>query len=493
MKSKSELEALYQREPVRLVDFDNVSGVLHLNGADSNLHTTSNQRMWLAKPDDDGWLDIRVQSSSGQMMLLHHVVITQAKTHHWGKGRSEVHSTDYHPNILIEDIRGLNDDHHVQCIFFRLQGLHYFFYYRHTEPLLGFSKSSEQVAALRGMRYLGTPNDDDLFAPDHVYVVHNYPRFLSVRVDDRTYEVGPGGQGGFGALNRLNHEIFPIASIAFDEPVDIETALDRIWEWRRLFSQMAMLPIGFEGISVRGSLEKLAPFGDVYLSNTHAPPSPFEGYHDLSPAYIPLNMWADREPLAAAMKKWLEIGDERRQFRVNLDRVIERMRSRIDAKDVVELAAAIDSLKDIGEKTKIPRTLLDSMANAARDAAIAAGAQIDLDRLKGVLGSLKQPSLAMKISALKEGCAGDISPSDVALISKAATHIRNISAHGNAMGDQMLPAIAPTIEALAALCARFDLESSGFPARSGANDRTIPCIRFKNAVRELGEIERAAT
>lgn len=479
------LEEKFKHAPVRLLDH-NASGVLRLRGRKSRLEVSSGSLIHIDQLEDNGWYDIRLRSSDGREILLHHAITVGSASHHWSSESDTAHTLTIFPNVVVDDIRGLSNGHRVQKILFRLHGLHNFFHYQHSESLQGYEATFEQIETLRSMRYV-PDREDGPFQPRGIYVIHEFPVLLNFRVGDRAYQVWSGGSFSGGSWDRIDARTYPVAEIAFDLPVSIETALDRVWEWRRLFAQMAMVQLPFEAISVRGTLEEQAPSANIYLPNLKRR-APTKGPHSLSARHLALNSWHDREKLGEAMRGWLERDHVRRRFRVGLDHVIERMERRIDPSDLIDLGSAVDSLTELVPAGTLPVGALDSMVSAAHSAARAAGARIDRERLAGLLGALQRPSLAKRFAGLASGISPPMSSNDAELLVRSATRIRHASAHGGAISDQLQPRIAPTIDALTALCVRFDLESCGFSSRSSADARTMSKIRFDEGLEQLRTI-----
>lgn len=381
------------------------------------------------------------------------------------------------PNIVVEDVRGLTNATQVQRISFRLRGLHNFFHYQYAEELRLSGATPEQREALRGLRH--SPERVRVFDPIDGYLVHRLPEILSFQVEDRTYRVGSAGQMSGGAWNRIDARMYPVATIDFPAPVPLDTALDRIWEWRRFFSQLAMLPLAFRGIAVQGSLEARAPSTNVYLPNLKHPKKA-TGHYALSAAYLPLNLWEDREMLSETMRAWLSRSTERRVFRSRLDRAIEHLDRRINPDDLLGLASAVEALPQQAANSALTPDVLDAMAIAAHN--VPGANTLERNRIRGLLGTLQHPSLASKLQSLGEGLPS-VSAADVALIARYTVSIRNVSAHGGALAEQTQPRVAPTIEALATLCAYYDLRASGLP--DSAISRLMPLKRYRSAMQEL--------
>jgi hypothetical protein len=483
----SVVEDKFRRTPVRVIDFDDTNGVLRLRGRKTKLHLSSETWVHPEQEDENGWFDLRVRAADGRELLLHHSLMLSSEIHHQ-EDETEAHSAAIFPNVVIDNINGLSPERRVQRIQFRLKGMHHFFHYQLAEALRGYQITSDQVETLRAMRY-SPERESNIFAPSQVYVVHEFPAFVNFRVEDRAYQVWSGGSFSGGNWDRIAARTYPVGEIAFDEPVTIETALDRIWEWRRFFTQMGMAHIPFEAISVSGSLDERAPSANLYLPNLKRRPKLAKGRYALSPRNLAFNFWADREQLGEAMRVWLGLDSERRGFRARLDQVIERMNTRTDTRDLVDLGSAVDSLNELSPVSVLPAGLLDSMVNAAHFASEQANAGIGRNRISGLLGSLQRPSLAMRFSNLGGFVTPALNRDEASLLARSATTIRNASAHGGAVSEQIQPRVSPTIEALTALCARFDLESCGIPSHSSANARTTTKIRFDEGMEQLRSLD----
>jgi hypothetical protein len=329
----------------------------------------------------------------------------------------------------------------------------------------------------------------DPFLPDRVYVMHNYPTYFGFKVGDRQYEVWSGGRESMGNIHCIRTEAYPVATITFDGVVELDAALERVWEWRTFFSEMALLPLAVHSVSVAGSVNDRATTADLYLPNLPSYANPSSGHYSLSPAQLPLNGWAERDALAEAMRRWLEHAEQRRTFRGKLYRVIESMNRRSDPNDLIELASATESLAEVSGKEAMPPAVLDAMTDAAHTAAKMAGAKMERQRIRGVIGSLQRPSLAARYEALGTQTKPPLPKRDAQLLARSATQIRHASAHGGVVDDQVQPRVLPTIQALAALAARFDLESCGIPSRTGAGVRAMTNRRFDDGIDMLRRIE----
>jgi hypothetical protein len=489
MDAFEQIERKFERYPVRLLDHEGASGVLRLEGGRSQLDVTSGSHLHFERSDEAGWFDVRLRGSDGRDLLLHHALTTSSGSHYWSEGSADAHVASIYPNIVVDDVRGLTSDGTVQIVQFQLKGLHNFFYYDFTESLRGFGATPDQVEALRSLRYK-SGDDDGPFAPREIYVVHDFPVLIDFRVEDRVYQVWQGGRFTHGSVVSVNATTYPVASIAFDHPVDIESALDRVWEWKRFYAQMAMSPLPLEAIAVCGSLDVKAPTANLYLPNIDQHPVEADGPNKLSPRHLALNFWKDRQALSDCMARWLVAENDRRRFRVRVDRVIERMNRRVDPNDLVEIGSAVDSLSALAANSPLPDGVLSKMVDAAHAVSEEGKAGIDRDRINGLLGGLRRPSLVKRFTGLGVGIDPPLEKKDADLLAKTAAQIRNASAHGGAISNQIQPRVAPAIEAITALCVRFDLETCGFPSRSSADARVMSKVRFDDGLDHLKSLER---
>lgn len=482
------LEAAFKRTPVRVSGAPDISGVLRLRGGKTSLRLSSSKFFHYDGSAEDGWFNLTVRSADGRELYLYHAITTASAQHHWGEGAEVAHTMTVYPNFVFDNVRGLDEDHRVRSIAFKMEGLEHFFSYRNTELLNAFDLSAAQNEALRSMRF-HADQEDGPFDPQEVYVVHRLPTYLDFAVADRRYRVWTSGRFTGGGMHRISAVTAPTAEIQFDAPMELDDALDRLWEWRRFFTQMALEQLPFRAITVRGSQGMKGPSANAYLPNSKRNPRTAKGIYELKPRRLALNSWAERQQLADAMKCWLEREDSRSTFRARLDRVIARMHKRVDPSDLLDLASAVDSLSELAAASPLPRDVLSRMAMSAFDAASSVEG-VTIERITGLLGGLQRPSLTTRFTALGTKLTPPLASTDAELLARASAKIRNASAHGGAMDDQSLPRVRPTIEAMTALCARFDLETCGVPARTAHDAQSVPKWRFEEAMQNLKLVQR---
>lgn len=481
MITVDEFDKIYHRLPVKILNYETTNGVLTLDGRRSVLTTSGESLHFNQRRNENGWFDLSIEGPDGKVIYLHNSIILSSIDHNLKGRENSLHSTEIYPNFVIDDIRGLDETLKVKRIIFRITDFINFFYYRYTEPLLGFDRSNEQISSLYAMRFEGR-DENELFNPQTVHVVHDYPSFLSVKVEDRTYEVYSGRRETFG-IHKMGYETLPTASITFDNPIEFDDAINHTFGWKRLFCQLAMMPLSIEETGVQSSNFDNGIVGNVYLTNSAHKKFDTKGYYSLSPREQPFNEWSDRNYLGEAHRDWLSRETQRRLFRISLDNVIEGLSERSDPSQLVTLCAAVESLEELGGPQTLPSTLITEMAAAAQAIAEAKNQLIPLERIQGLLGTLTRPSLAHKIKAL--GSKTTVKDADVSLICKAAVDARHRSAHGGNHSEQRTPILAPTIRALAALCAKFDLETCGFSASSTTAGNLMSGIWLRDAVQEL--------
>ena len=488
MLTFEEIEKKFAVSPVRLQGRD-VTGVLKVARDETAIDFISTKFLHF-EGGENGWFDLELTGPDGRGILVHNA-IRNGSGSHMAEGMSTAFHASVRPNVLVFDSAGLDAQYRVAAVVVRLEKLEHFFDYQYVELLSCHELPEATKSALKAMRY-GEEDDEtekDFFAPAHAYLIHEMNEILQFRLDDRLYKVWTGGRSGsMLSWHKASFEAFPFLGIYFDAPVSIDEALNRVWEWRGFFTQMAMCPLCPESIYFQRGHEVLSPMGSVYLPNSKRSGDYPPILHEPHPAYLPLNRWNEREALSAAMQKWLSCYDGRRAFRGRLGRVITEMNWRSDQTDLLELCAGIDSLAGLDTKTAFPKGTIRQMAESAQQAAKEREVTIGLDRLCGVLGGLQRRSLAEK---MKELCkrAGLATSSEIDILVKTAREIRDDIAHRGTASEQRNPLIAPVVEALAALCVAFHLHSAGVPPKRAANDFDSPWKRrFSHAMRELKQM-----
>lgn len=485
MLTFEQIEQKFAVSPVRLQGRE-VTGVLKVARGETAIDFISANFLHF-EGGENGWFDLELTGPDGGGIHIHNA-IRNGSGMYIEDGMSAAFHASVRPNVLVFDSAGLDAEHRVGAVVVRFEKLEHFFDYQYVEPLSCHELPKATISALKAMRYGegDGKNEKDFFAPAHVYLIHEMNEILQFQLDDRLYKVWTGGRSGsMLSWHNASFEVFPFLGIYFDAPVSIDEALNRVWEWRGFFTQMAMRPLCPESLYFQRDHEACSPMGSVYLPNSKRTGHYPAILHDLHPAKVPLNRWDEREALSAAMQKWLSCYDDRRAFRGRLERVIGEMNWRIDQTDLFELCAGIESLAELDTRTVFPKGAIKQMAKSAQQAANERNVNIGLDRLCGVLGGLQRRSLAEK---MKELCkrAGLATSSEIGLLVRTAREIRDDIAHRGTASEQRNPLIAPAVEALASLCVAFDLHDAGVPpTRAGNGINSLWKERFQQAITEL--------
>ncbi len=467
--------------PVTVVGKRAVQGILKLDGRKSRLELLST-KFFHFETDEKGWCDITLLGPKGLRITAHNAVFA-GTGQSWGRGRKPMHRASIFPNTLIMNSRGHNSKGKVAQISFSLTGFNDFFHYQYIEELDPFDLDDNAKTLLKNLRY-NNENRLDSFHLSHIYVCHRPKKVLTFKVDDRDYSIWGGlreGSGWHGIDLSIEHS----ATIRFKKPVLLDEALDRVYEWRQFFNQMAMVPLPIAAISISATNGKRAVIGDLYIPYLTEPKPIRKGLYGLSPAYLPLNRWEDRNKLAQCMKNWLKQAGNRRPFRARLDTVIEHMQEGTRQSDISELCSGIDSLAELGKKTKFPDDMIEKMAKAAFDSISVSVEAITLERVNGVLGQLQQRSLKEKMLELASLAIPENYKEDTQRIVNLAARMRQDAAHRGVVSEDLYSALQPVADALACLCVAYDLTQCGIPLFG--EDREISnCInRFFNSMMAL--------
>jgi hypothetical protein len=485
MKTFDELEKAHRNLTIGL-EKEGAMGVLALSGTKTTASLHSQKPLKL-KGDDRGWFDLRLDAPEVGDIFLHHALVTNTTTR---MGAPTAHETKIYPNVIAFGASAINADGSVAMVAFTLEKLSSFFDYQVFERLSLYKlgdKKLEELRALRKEQGGGDQDDHDFFAPTEVHLTHRVPRFLKFRVGQRIYEVFGAGRSQSGWAS-VKMESWPRAIIKFDTPVSIDTALDYVWEWRRYFESMAMEAMQPLEISVAGSKKSRAATAELYLPGLEPQPPSSETF-GFWKGHIPLRTWKERRALSAAMKAWLDKGEERRAFRAAINKVLRRHRRRVIVQDIVTLCGGIESLEEL----KVPNNEISSddvqaLTSGAYAVAASAGIKVTEQRLKGLLGMLRMQSLQGKMKLMADAVQSLAPSDDCDVIVKAAMRLRNAAAHGQEVSRMLSPDTAPTIEGLLALCVFFDLLTSGVSAVAKAGRLREA---FSEAVRELRQLAAA--
>ena len=176
----------------------------------------------------------------------------------------------------------------------------------------------------------------------------------------------------------------------------------------------------------------------------------------------PLDGWKERRILARVMQGWLSRQEERRTFRANLESVVLELNEVASLDHIVLLCAGIESLSEFDSVSPYSSEDIEVLVNGAATAAGAVGVEVDVRRLRGLLGSLRKENLPRRIRALGE-VIESLVPRDWENVVGPTQKIRNALAHGNRGLEQFMPKLSDTTRALAGMCVIWDQETSGLP------------------------------
>lgn len=130
------------------------------------------------------------------------------------------------------------------------------------------------------------------------------------------------------------------------------------------------------------------------------------------------------------------------------------------------------------------------MAEAAVSAAAAADVEVDLLRVRGLLGSLQNDDLRRKLRRMASVAAPETETVATESWINVVLPLRLFGAHGRTPAVEQDHIAGPAVEGLTALCARFDLQSAGVPDRAREHARSMPRLKWDEALRSLAMLRR---
>ncbi len=458
MPDFKKLEETHTRTPVT-IDTPGLAGtgVLSLAGNKTEAHLVMPYPFGLSA-DESVWFDLRLKSGRGESIFLRNALLRSSTRS--GVNREEAEASIF-PNFVAFGAHHLTEDGKLNKISFRLKGLRDFFHYQMIEFQHLHKITPEIRNALKKIRTLEKkyPRNYEFFHPDELWLIHRMPRVLRFPISDRTYEIHMGFTETV-SWSSPSIEVYPTATITFKNAVTIDEAFSHAWDWRRFFLQIAMEQLPFESISARAS-RRPRGYASLYLPNLRER-SPESHRYSFYPGLAPFNEWKDRRHLARLMQLWLEKSPGRRSFRADLERVIGEMQERSTPDHVLTLAAAIESLPELDSASPYSKKDVKTLVAGAAAAAKEAGIDIETERLQGLLGMLRKQNLSRRLKLLGNTVAPFLSTDHEAVLAAVQT-IRNARAHGSTGIGRMTPKVSATTRALAAMCALWDLKTSGMP------------------------------
>ena len=427
MPSFVELAEKYQFSPVRTGD-GKLNGYLHLDGKKTKavLNTKDFHHF---EDDENGWFDVELEDKQGSTILLHNSLTQNKSMSAFNKGgRGGSYTFDIFPNIVVVGAENLRKDRTLQHLSFEFEGAERFFIYNTIEwhSLYKQPNRKELLKTIREeawkperkYRFREYVND-----PHEVYVIHHPKRYLDVRVEDMRITVWHSrSQRGLGWTG---HEIkvTPIISVAFEKPVSVDEAIDRVWRIKGFFDQLALCDLHVRAINF-SKFKKGWPTAEVYLPN--------EAYKadrrrlDLHRTEIPFSRWEERKRFADCLQAWLGSSASRRFFRSAVRVALVRFAREIDPTLVTLLTAGVESLPELRGPSGISREVITQMADAAHKV----DPSVELSAIRGLLGILRLTSPKERVRKL---AAKFLDKAEIETFADALMRFRNQIAHGKAM------------------------------------------------------------
>lgn len=293
MEDFDEVKNRLRRVNVTVPDYGNAHGVLSLDGENSSIELTGNLPFGNVPPP--GWFDLRLHEANGRTIFAHNVIRTSMSF----PSGSELRSAVLFPNMLVDNADALDSNNRLRSISFGLDGWNACFAYNYIETLNVFGSPSVSLRTdLDSARYDFAC--DEPFAPDEVYVVNDLGGLVNFEANGLQYSIYAGRQTRHGR-DRLDIRTKLVGTIEFPEAVDLETATDACWDWRRYFNQMAMATLPFTGMTVAATTEPTSQRGNLYLPNERGPISRRQDTKT-DPHHMPMNQWHGRVPCRACQK-----------------------------------------------------------------------------------------------------------------------------------------------------------------------------------------------
>lgn len=484
-----EIEKKLGSSPVVTDDASHVgSGTLILDGEKSQAVLLSDGTL-IGAADEDGWFRLRLKGPNGRPILLHNALLSSSTQYASQHGR--MYEEHVYPNAVVRGADALLPGYKVPAIAFTMRDLGSFFHYQHVESHHLYQPDKQLVAALKSLRDK-RDRSYDLFKPQEVFVVHQFPRVLSFKVDGHRYEIFVGSKRSGLGWKKIDFQTDPIATIHFAEPLEIEAAMDLAWQWRRYFEVLALRPVPSTSLTARAGSGRAMREADFYLPNHDSGAVDRNAPFQLWLGNIPLNRWSERSALAAAMKTWTEREDARSRLRGAVQSVAKNLRQRSSLDDIVTLCAGVESLAELRGQPALSSDQTRVIADGAIAVAKANGIDIEDARLRGVIGGLQNQSLGQRLRLMFAALEPFITNAQAKTLIAAILELRQIAAHGLSPAADVMPKASPTVEGFACACALYDLVTCGMPVRSASEQRVGLLSHAAWAIGELENIRNRA-
>jgi hypothetical protein len=377
--------------------------------------------------------------------------------------RAGTYVSDVFPNTVIIGSENLRKDRTILGISIEFEGVENFFVYDTIEwrSFYGQDKKQDVLKAIREGAWQpprGLRGREYVSDPDEIYVVHRPKTYLSFQIEDMTIKVWHSrSQRGLGWTG---HEIkvTPIISVAFQSPISIDDAIERVWRIKGFFDQLALDDLQVRSLTF-SKFKKGWPSADVYLSNEAQKTR--ERRLDLHPMHVPFSRWNERKRFRETFSNWLSLSQERAFFRAAIRLSLIRLSREDDPTLITLIMAGIESLSELAGPSGISKETINEMASAAHKI----DPSIEIESIKSLLGGLRRTSPKQR---LLEVCASSfVAPSEDANVTfaTAAINFRNQIAHGRGLDEIDRRMAAELARALCYLCVAYDLETSGMPTK----------------------------
>lgn len=468
MRSFTEIAEDYRFAPIRGVDGD-LTGYVHLDGPNSKVSLNSKGFHHLDE-GENGWFDLEIEDHRGRRLLLHNA-LTQSKSMPGvldGK-RAGTYVSDIFPNTVIIGAENLRKDRTILGMSFEIEGAKNFFVYN-TIEWRSFYSQDEKQAVLKAIREgawkppKGLRGREYVSDPDEIYVVHRPKKYLNFKIEDMSIEVWHSrSQRGLGWTG---HEIkvTPIISVAFQNPISVDDAIERVWRIKGFFDQLALDDLQVLSLTF-SKFKKGWPSADVYLSNEAQKTR--ERRLDLHPMHVPFSRWNERKQFQEIFSNWLSQSQERDFFRAAIRLSLIRLSREDDPTLITLLMAGIESLNELAGQSGLSKKTINRMACAAHQ--IEPSTEIDV--IKGLLGGLRRTSPKQRLLQVCAKSLTDTSEDAGSRFATAAVNFRNQIAHGRGLEEIDRGAASEMARALCFLCVAYDLETSGMPAKGDDEER----------------------